>query len=229
MTRGGRFSRRLGASFLIWALALLWVVSLGSTTALAACQGTIVHDAVGGNEATVGATRIGDRADVLVNNFTQSQHANWRAVALIQNGNNFLEAGWVLDVIFGNQGQHPYKTWVNLGVAHETDFLGVTFAGGTTHEFKVHDQNTDQSWSFAWDGTAMGNETMSMTQGLPVSEAESNCTDDPLKANFTNLNKINCQNCSWVAYLNVERYINTTTNWKFCRRSNTRYEVLQTC
>ena len=211
-------------------LALSWL-ALSPTPALAACSGDEVHDAVGGNEKDVAAaTRIGDRADVLVNDFASNQHRVWRAVGLIKDPNNFLEAGWVLRVdIFGNQSKHPYKTWRDLGVTREEIIGNVTFAAGTTHEFKVHDQNGDQQWSFAYDGNAMGNEPMAMTQGLPVTESERRCTTNSLKADFTHLNKINCVNCSWTAYDDLQKYINTTTDWKFCRRSATRYEVLKTC
>ena len=167
-----------------------------------------------------------------MNNFSENQTRVWRSVAIFNNGDNFAETGWVLRTdIFGDQHQRPYKTWYNLGVPHEEIITDVWFSPGTTHEFKVHDQNGDQNWSFAYDGTPFpsGNEPMAMTQGTPISEAERRCTDDSLRANFSSLNKINCQNCSWVAYVDVEKYINTTNNWKFCRRSDTRYEVLKTC
>lgn len=231
MTTHRHARRALVTHFIAFVFALGWVVSVGSTTALAVCSGSIVHDAVGGNENAVGgATRLGDRANVLVNNFSSNQHEVWRAVALLQNGNNFLEAGWVLTVpLFSDQRQRPYKTWVNLGVAQEEIIVNVWFTSGTFHEFKVHDQNQDQSWSFAFDGNAMGNESMSMTAGLPITESERRCTDDSLKADIKNLDKINCENCSWINYEDVERYINTTNNWKFCKRSDTRYEVLQNC
>ena len=219
-------------SFLLTpALALGWILTLGSGPALASCSGSIIHDAVGGNEKAVSIVRQGDRADVLVNNFNQNQHRVWRAVALLQSGNNFLEAGWVLRVdIFGDQHQRPYRTWVNLGIPSEVIIGDVWFTPGTTHEFKVHDQNGDQNWSFAYDGIGMGNEAMSMTWGLPVTEAERGCTDDSLKADFSGLSKINCDNCSWTSYDDVEKYIDTTGGeWKFCGRSKTRYEVKQTC
>lgn len=204
------------------------IVVLQASPAYAAC-GSMIHQAVGGHENST--TRLGDLASVQVNTFAANQNRTWRAVAVLKNASNFGEAGWFLDAItYGNQLKHPYKTWVSNGVANTMDFAGVSLSSGM-HEFKTHDQNHDHAWSFAYDGTAMGNQTINMDWGDPVTEAERDCTNDSLIANFTGLKQIGCTNCGWVAYNALSRFINSTTlnPFVFCKDSNTQYHVKVAC
>lgn len=213
------------AGVMLLVLPVIWV-GWSAGPAWAGCGGTVTHQAVGGNESS--NTRLGDQANVLVNNFSSNQYESWRAVAILKNSSNFAEAGWFTDESV-DQGHHPYKTWVTDGVPHEVDFNTVNLSGGANHNFKVHDQNHDHYWSFAYDGNPMGNEFVNMDWGTPITESERRCTTDSLYAHFLNLKTIPCTNCAWQSYQSLSQYINTTSDYKFCKVSNTEYWVKKTC
>lgn len=75
----------------------------------------------------------------------------------------------------------------------------------------------------------MGDEFVNMDWGTPITESERGCTNDSLFAEFRSLNTVPCTTCPWQAYQSLVEYINTTSDYRFCRFSNTRYKVQQAC
>lgn len=213
----------LGALLLL--TSLVWV-GASAGPAHATCGGTQSHQAVGGKESS--SSRLGDYADVLVNGFSSNQFRSWRSVAIVKNINNFAEVGWVTDELFG-QGHYPYKSWVTDGVANSSVSLSANLSTGVTHNFKVHDQNHDNYWSFAYDGNPMGNEYVNMDSGQPRTESERDCSTDSLRAHFVNLKQIGCANCAWSPYSDLSQYVNNTSDFKFCKISVTEYWVKNPC
>jgi hypothetical protein len=219
-------------SLIIFVSALLVLVSTSAVPAeahqtSAAC---ITHDkdAVGGREGS--NLRLGNRANIWVNNFTEEQHWTWRMVWIFRTSNFNAEAGWQLDSGV-NQGAYPFKTWVNNGVVRSETLWGVWLTKNLFHEFKVHDQNNDHNWSFAYDGSAMGNEFVNMDWGTPIDESERGCVDDSMWAHYKNLNNIGCINCGWQTYSSLSLYIDspTSNDYDFCRISAIEFKVQQTC
>jgi hypothetical protein len=130
-----------------------------------------VKDAVGGRGGLTG--RYGNRADIFVNAFATDQHYTWRMVWVYKNGNNNAETGWALYSPV-DQNAHPFKTWHVDGELRSTTPYDISLSQNGYHEFKTHDQNGDESWSFAYDGISLGNEYVDMTTGFPISESERN-------------------------------------------------------
>jgi hypothetical protein len=203
---------------------------VGPTPAVAARGACSVnpHDAVGGREPST-TTRLGNRADVLVNNFTQGQDNTWRSVTVWQSPNFSAEVGWFVNPLVSPLPL-PYKTWVNNGVdATVNGSQNITLVG-SLHTFKVHDQNHDHEWSFAWDGNPLGNEHVAFDWGFPLDESE-RCTDpgDNLYARFTNLQQLGCTNCSWNVYTDVVKYVNNTSDFKFCKVAADEFTIKAVC
>jgi hypothetical protein len=222
-----RIQRVLMAFVLAVAAFAGWAVGLAAAPAWASCGGQVAHQAVGGNESS--NSRLGDKANVLVDSFGSYQYQTWRAVGVLKNSSYFAEAGWLTAEVAGNQGHHPYKTWVNNGVVNTVIYVGAELSTGTNHEFKTHDQNHDHYWSFAYDGIAMGNEFVDMDWGMPITESERACTTDSLYAHFLALQAIRCTNCSWQAYHSLSQYVDNSPDFRFCKISSTEYWVKTTC
>ena len=78
-------------------------------------------------------------------------------------------------------GAHPFKTWhSNTQVGSDT-FENVNISRGNLHDFKVHDSNGNNYWSFAWDGNALGNQNLAaLDSGIPIAASEAQCTADSI-------------------------------------------------
>jgi hypothetical protein len=100
---------------------------------------------------------------------------------------------------------------MNAGIVNTVIKYPVDLPANTDHEFKAHDQDSDRWWSFAYDGSTMGNEYVDMPYGYPLSESERACTSDSLWAHFYNLKRLQCVGCTWVAYSSLSQYIDTPT------------------
>jgi len=186
------------------------------------------HDAVGGREPNTN-TRLGNKANVLVNNFTQQQQQNtFRSVTVWQSNNFSAEVGWFVNPSV-TPLPRPYKTWVNNGFGFTLNGTSNIFPLGQAHEFKVHDQNHDRMWSFAWDGTALGNQLVNFDWGFPLDQSERCNTPDNLFAHFSGLQRITAPNASWTNYSNVVQYIDNTSAFAFCRASATDFSVKAAC
>jgi hypothetical protein len=215
-----------------WFLALFLLPVVGLVPqrwlpiASAACSGSIVKDAVGGNENT--SNHRGTKANILVNDFSSHQYQTWRQVAVVENSNNFAEAGWSWIEGYG-QYAFPMKIWVDNGVKSWVYFNQISLARGFRHEFKVHDSDGNWYWSFAYNGNEMGNEFVSFSNGTSLSESERWCTSDVLFAEFRELQKCQGQGCGWTDYGGLSQYINTTTDYRFCWKSKTAYDVRGQC
>jgi hypothetical protein len=221
------FAGRLGLISVIFLVTSV-VLAVGlSSPAFASCGGNTVHDWIGGYDSSYSSYR-GAKGDLYVNSFGSShQYHVARNVVIWQNSNNFAEAGWViLESI--NQLMHPYKTWVNDGVVRTT-YLSADFGGGTNHTFKVHDENGDRYWSFAYDGNAMGNEYANFPYGNAVSETERWCTSDSLWAHAYNLQNLTYINGSWANWAANSKWADTASDYDFCWMSKTEYYAKQTC
>lgn len=189
-------------------------------------DGTKSHQAVGGRENTSSTLR-GNRNNVWVNSFGSGQFQSWRAVAIIQSSNNFAETGWITWPGFQ---AHPYRTWMANGVLDDDNIeWGINLALDQFHEFKIHDSNGDQSWSFAYDGNALGQKTLPLVWGQAVSESERGCTADSLFAHFKEMNKCSGINCSWVNFGGLTQYIDNASGYSFCWRSATHFDVQASC
>lgn len=108
---------------------------------------------------------------------------------------------------------------------------GITLTFGAFHELKIHDSNGDQAWSFAYDGHALGDKSLSLVWGLSVTESERGCTADSMYAHFKSLNKCNNIGCGWVNYGGLTEYIDEPSGngYNFCWQSPTRYDVYTSC
>lgn len=220
---------RLRSRVRVVLVATMMISAIGAFTAeyaWAGCGGTIKWDYVGGYEGST--ARYGNRARILVNNFASAQYMSWRMVWILKSSNNNAETGWQVQEALGNQDAHPFKTWVTDGVK-DSYTASVSLTKGQLHEFKVHDQNGDKNWSFAYDGNPLGNHYVNMSSGTPISESERNCTSDSLYARVTSLSKINSVNGSWTPYGSLSQYVDTATDYNFCRVSNTEFYVKKTC
>jgi hypothetical protein len=222
-------SRRNPARSTALLLTLIAVVVWPIAPATAAFGGCSInpHDAVGGREPNT-TTRLGNKANVLVNNFTQQQQNTFRSVTIWQSNSFSAEVGW-----FVNPSVTPlpraYKTWVNDGFGFTVNGTQNIFPLGEAHEFKVHDQNHDRMWSFAWDGNALGNQTVNFDWGFPLDQSERCNTPDNLFAHFSSLQRITAPNASWTNYSDVVQYIDNTSAFAFCRASATDFSVKAAC
>jgi hypothetical protein len=190
---------------------------------------TIQHGtktAVGGKENN--NLRLGNQGDIWVNNFGTNQHHTWRMVWIRFNSSFNAEAGWGIDSQT-NQGAHPFKSWVQNGVFQNTTLTGVNLTKDAFHTFKVHDQNHDHNWSFAYDGNAMGNEFVNMDWGTPIDESERDCGNDSHWSHHKNLKNIGCTNCGWQPYTTLQQYIDTASDYSYCQISTTEFQVKQSC
>jgi hypothetical protein len=149
------------------------------------------NDAVGGKESST--LRLGAKADVLVNAFGQNQTNTWRSITVWQNDNFSAEVGWFVKSSY-NQYAHPYQTRVNNAITYTVDRPDITIQPqGILHTFKVHDQNHNHQWSFAYDGNPLGNLRVDFDWGRPLFEAERNCADDSLTRSFALFSKSDAQ------------------------------------
>ena len=214
------------------ALALMLAPILGLApreavpTASAHCNGNVVKGAVGGKENT--NYHRGTSANILVNNFTTHQYQTWRMAAVVENSNNYAEAGWSQIEAYGSNA-FPMKVWVDNGVKDWQYFTGVSLSRGVRHEFKTHDSDGNWYWSFAYNGNSMGNEYVSFSNGVSVTESERWCTTDVLFAEFRSLQRCHGASCGWTNYQSLVEYINNTNDYKFCKLSTTSYDVKGQC
>lgn len=113
------------------------------------------YSIVSGRE-NVDAHLKGSKANIFVNSFDSAQCKSWRATAIIKNNCNLAETGWISRDGHG-YSVAPFKTWyVAANCAyHHDEFWNQPLSLGVNHEFKVHDNNGDQWWSFAVDGSAL--------------------------------------------------------------------------
>lgn len=170
---------------------------------------------------------------MLVNSFAEAQTESWRAVAIAQDANSFVEVGWITREDQGPYQAHPFRLAVTRGNRNYRPKWDVNLRLAQMHEFKVHDSNDDGDWSFAYDGIAMGDMSASADQGESITESERNCTSDSLFAEFRNLSK--CapdQGCGWSAYGGLRQYIDTANGsnpYDFCWVGPRAYDVRQSC
>lgn len=138
------------------------------------------------------------------------------------------EVGWFWDP---SDAPLPraYKTWVNAGVATAVSSTQNIANLNVLHNLKVHDQNRDHQWSFAWDGNALGNQFVNFDWGTPVDESERCNHADSLYARFTKLRQIGCANCGWVAYSGLVKWVDNASDYSFCKISSTNFWVKQVC
>jgi hypothetical protein len=149
-------------------------------------------------------------------------------VAIIQDGLNLIEVGWFREEAEDNQA-HPYKTRVENGVSTTWKSVQIDLSTNAFHEFKVHDANADNLWSFAYDGNPLGNEFSSVDLGTPVTESERRCTNDSLFAHLRYLKVLKITGGTWEQYLSLFQYMDSAPDYRFCRISTTEYKVRQTC
>jgi hypothetical protein len=166
---------------------------------------------------------------VLVNDLSQDANHNvWRSVTILQNGNYSAEVGWYSDTD-QNRLAHPYKTWVNNGIPHTDTDPSNILPLDDLHWFKVHDQNRDRDWSFAWEGNALGNEHVAMSSATPVDQAERCNNSDTLWSHFTELQSLACESCGWDPYNDVKKWVDNTADYRFCRIDSDTFRVKQVC
>lgn len=230
------FNRRLLA---VVCLLLAWVavtIEPFQNVAFAlACGGTVQDRAVGGRENTENHIK-GTRTDVYVNDFPAAQSRSWRSVAVVRADFEYIaETGWILDSDY-DQLAHPYRTTKLAGFQPQTiRALGVNLSKGVNHSFRVHDNNGDQTWSFAYTDNsgnwqALGDLAVSFNNGLSLTEAESRCSTDILFARYRNLNKLPQSNSSWTPYDGLSQYIDANGGiYDFCWLSKTSYDVKDVC
>jgi hypothetical protein len=133
-------------------------------------------------------------------------------VGVFENGANFVEMGWRVNEDV-DQKTHPYRSWVNNGVPNSAYWNLIDVPRGTSSyvEFGVKDANDDNWWTFTYDNSDIGDQklvTMAASASFALSESETNCSDDNLKARFTNLRAIHTQNGAFVTYHSLGLYIN---------------------
>ncbi len=97
---------------LVFSLAGVLVLGL-AFPANAACGGATTKGAIGAIQFDTPV--YGTRGDLYVNNFDDHQWFSWRQVGVVQNSNNFAEAGWQTKEALDQQA-HPFKTWSNDGL-----------------------------------------------------------------------------------------------------------------
>lgn len=231
-----RFNRRL---FPVACIALAWttisIEPFGNVAQALQCSGSDDHRAIGGRENTEDHTK-GTRADVYVNDFPAAQIKTWRSLAVARaDGVYFAETGWALESDF-NQLAHPYRTY-KVGGSNPVSIreLGVSLSKGVNHSFRVHDNNGDQSWSFAYTDNggnwqALGDLSISFNNGLSLSESESECDTDILFARFRNLNKLPQANSTWTNYGGLSLYVDRLSGiYDFCWLGQTSYDIKDVC
>jgi hypothetical protein len=228
MTRstGAAKFARVGA---MMTLAVGLVVIPGQVAYAACTPHASPNDAVGGKESS--QVRLGAKADVLVNAFGQDQTNTWRSVTVWQDDMFSAEVGWFVKSSY-DQYPHPYQTRVNNGITRTVDRADLSvLPQGILHTFKVHDQNHDHQWSFAYDGNALGNLRVDFDWGRPLFEAERKCADDSLYAQFRTLQQVGCTNCGWSPLTSLSMWVqNPISNfYYFCLISTTSFDVKQVC
>lgn len=194
--------RLLPIACLMLAWAALSIEPFHNVAHALSCGGTVQDRAVGGRENTEAHIK-GTRTDVYVNDFSVAQSRTWRSVAIARADFEYIaETGWILDSDY-NQLAHPYRTTKIAGFVPETiRALDVSLSKGVNHSFRVHDNNGDQSWSFAYTDNngnwqALGDLPVSFNNGLSLTQAESRCSTDILFARYRNLSKLPEANTSW--------------------------------
>lgn len=213
-----------------WAAIVMVAAGTLATTlarpAMASCSGTNIHYGVGGVDNTSTLFR-GTKADIYVNNFSTHQYKVARNLSVYQNSNNFAEVGWaVVDSV--DQNKHPYKTWVSDGV-DKTVIASASLPGDSAVSFKVHDDNDDKYWSFAWNGNALGNQYANFHLGRSRAQSERWCTSDSAWGHHFNLQHLVYINGSWDDFGGLSQDVAGDPDYNFCWTSKTEFYVKQTC
>lgn len=201
-----------------------------SNVALATCQTQTRQ--VGGRNQT--AIAYGTRSKTWVNNFDANQDHTWRAGAVVlQNANNFAEAGWFLNATT-DQKSHPYRSYKIDGVLTDVHYPAINLTQDAFEAFRVVDPNDDNTYQFYYGNNQMGgnqiNVPLNASASLPVTSSESECAGDSLFAQFMELKRITSQNGSFVAYSQVIQYGTQNPGaYHYCPVAADAYDVRQTC
>lgn len=196
------------------------------------CPGTQVVDHVQGYDQDRGSTVRGVQGNIFVNNFDVN-HQFWtiRALAVVQTAAvpspDFVEVGWFKRESVGTK--RVFKARSNNGVYDIQLFDGSSLNNGVFRGFKVHDQNANQFWSFAYRGDSLGNEFSSFNTGEGRTNTETHCTSDSASAEYRNLRDFSCIGCSFGAFQDLRLQFDNNGNYDFCRISSTRHTVRQNC
>jgi len=150
----------------------------------------------------------------LVNDFALHQTDTWRAVGVYQNDDNLVEQGWFVSEDY-DQNAHPYRSWVDNGILGTGNWALINVPQGTSSyvEFGVKDINDDNMYEFIYNGGTLGDPkhvSISAGSAFGLSESESWCSSDSLKARFTALRAVHSQGGGWQVYHSLNFYINTS-------------------
>lgn len=68
-----------------------------------------------------------------------------------------------------------------------------------------------------------------MDNGTSIALAERTCNSDVLFAEFRNLKKCHGIGCGWVNFDDLTQWVNETTDYRFCKNSNTSFDIRGQC
>jgi hypothetical protein len=187
------------------------------------------HYGVGGSDTPAG---YANRSEVLVNGFWEHQNHTWRAVGIFQNGSNFVEMGWVVKEDY-DQNAHPYRSWVNNGVLGTGTFALIDVPQGPNQyvQFGVRDTDDNNNYNFIYDGDNSFSDTKfaSINAGtaFALSQSESSCSSDSMKARFTQLRAVHTQSGGWVGYFSLATYVDHSYlgQWEYSNETLSAYHV----
>lgn len=167
-----------------------------------------------------------------MNNFDVN-HQFWtvRSITVIQTAPSpapdFAEVGWRKKE--SANSKQVFKAWSNNGAYGEEFFGNDGLDGDTFRVFKVHDQDANQFWSFAYRGDSLGNEFASFNTGEGRTNTETHCTSDSASAEYKDLQDFSCIGCSFGPFQDLRFRFDNNPNYDFCRISSTRHTVRQNC
>lgn len=227
MARKNRIGYRLGAIGFAVAVAAPMFVGGGEARA-SHCTGSDVVDWDLEAEDTGRPNLFGVKGNIYVNDFGAAQHRSVRSVYIFFNTNNFAEVGWhVGHEVFPTE-LVVNKVWVSNGAPDHEHFTSPTLDPNTTHEWKIHDENVNRSWSFAYDGNPLGNQFILMDYGRPGTLTEVHCKKDSAWAHFTSL-KDCLTACIWQPFAQLSQVEDENPNYCFQKISNSEHYVKQVC
>lgn len=209
---------------LVSALACFALVQAAPAYAYTCSPGDVDgHFAVGGNDTPAG---YANKGDLLVNDFAEHQNYTWRAIGIFENQANLVEMGWYIDEGV-DQNAHPYKSWVNNTVKGTANWPGNNIQQGQNSyvEFGVRDQDDNDWYNFIFDGNQSYGDpkfaSISVQNAFALSESESFCSGDSLRARFTTLRAVHALNGGWGWYHSLTEYINTSylVQWSYANEN----------
>jgi hypothetical protein len=217
-----RWLRRLVTVFFLTASGTVAIGQLPASSQILLCPAFPADWDIEGYDAARGDTLRGIRGTIKVNDFSGPQWRSIRSVNIFKSSNNYAELGWHAE---GTQ-YVVNKVFTRDGVYYHQHIARASLTPGTYHSFKVHDANGDRRWSFAYDGDALGDESVpNMGKGLAFTLSEVHCELDSAWAHFKDLDDCTNSGCPWNHFGGLAKLLDENPDYNFDKVDNSEHYV----